>query len=115
MRSLLVGLVLLTSLAACRASLPPIAPAGAPVSAEAPVIVYGTHWCQHTRAALDYLRSRNIPVRFRDVERDPDAYDEMVTRARAANIATGGIPILSVRDRMLVGYHQDEVDRALQD
>jgi arsenate reductase-like glutaredoxin family protein len=100
---------------ASRAQVAPLAPAGAPPSEEAPVIVYGARWCQHTRAALDYFRGRSIPVRFRDVDSDVDAYDEMINRARAANVQARGIPILSVRNRMLVGFHQDEIERALQD
>ncbi len=117
MRSLVFALVLVASSFGCAstAAQAPLAPAGPPVSTETPVIVYGARWCQHTRAALDYLRGRNIPVRFRDVEQDPDAWDEMMTRARAAHVDARGIPILSVRDRVLVGYHQEEVDRALQD
>ena len=100
---------------ASRAQVAPLAPAGAPPSEEAPVIVYGARWCQHTRAALDYFRGRSIPVRFRDVDSDVEAYDEMINRARAANVQARGIPILSVRNRMLVGFHQDEIERALQD
>jgi len=100
---------------ASRAQSAPLAPAGAPPSEEAPVIVYGAGWCQHTRAALDYFRGRSIPVRFRDVDSDVDAYDEMINRARAAHVNARGIPILSVRSRMLVGFHQDEIERALQD
>ena len=102
---------------ASRAQGAPLAPAGAPPSEEAPVIVYGARWCQHTRAALDYFRGRSIPVRFRDVDSDVDAYDEMINRARAANVQARGIPIpiLSVRNRVLVGFHQDEIERALQD
>ncbi|MFO0647760.1 MAG: glutaredoxin family protein [Polyangiales bacterium] len=115
MRSLAVVVLLLASSFGCAASRPQLSPAGPPVSTEAPVIVYGARWCQHTRAALDYLRGRSIPVRFRDVEQDPDAWDEMMSRARAAHVEARGIPVLSVRDRVLVGYHQDEVDRALQD
>ncbi len=110
-----VALALVLSLAACGTSRPPLPPAGPPVSAEAPVMVYGARWCQHTRAALDYFRARNIPARFRDVEADPDAWEEMMSRAQAANVQARGIPVLSVRGRVLVGYHQEEVDRALQD
>lgn len=111
-------IVLAAALAACGASRPPVAalpPAGAVPSEEAPVIVYGARWCQHTRAALDYFRGRGIPVRFRDVDADVDAYDEMINRARAANVSARGIPVLSVRDRVLIGFHQDEIERALQD
>jgi arsenate reductase-like glutaredoxin family protein len=106
------------ALVACASAppLPPLAPAGPQVSAETPVMVYGTRWCQHTRAALDYFRAHNIASRFRDVEQDPDAWEEMNSRLRAAHLnANNVIPILSVRERVLVGYHQEEVERALQD
>lgn len=79
------------------------------------MVVYGARWCQHTRAALDYFRDHHIPVRFRDVDSDVEAYDEMLTRARAANVSARGIPVLSVRSRVLVGFHTDEIERALQD
>jgi hypothetical protein len=95
--------------------LPPLAPAGAPVSAAAPVVVYGATWCRHTRNALDWLAARGVPARFRNVESDPAAYDDMNTRMTDGNIRGGGIPVLDVRGRVLLGFHADEVERALRD
>ena len=97
------------------ASRPPLPPAGPRPSDEEPVIVYGAPWCRFTRAAMDYFRGRQIPAQMRDVESDPAIWDEMMARARAASIEARGIPILSVRGRVLVGFHQDEVERALED
>ena len=110
-----VLLVVLALGCASQPPLPPLAPAGAPVSVAAPVIVYGATWCRHTRAALDWLEARGVPTRFRNVESDPVAYDDMNTRMTAGNIRGGGIPVLDVRGRVLLGFHADEVERALRD
>lgn len=114
-RAAVLAVAMAMACGAARQQTAPLAPAGAAPSEEAPVIVYGARWCQHTRAAMDYFRGHNIPVRFRDVDADVDAYDEMINRARAANVNARGIPVLSVRDRILIGFHTDEIERALQD
>lgn len=95
--------------------LPPLAPAGPPVSAEAPVVVYGATWCQHTRAALDWFSARRVPTRFRNVETDTAAYDEMINRMTEARARGEGIPVLDVRRRVLVGFSAEEAERALRD
>ena len=100
---------------ASQPALPPLAPAGAPVSAAAPVVVYGAPWCRHTRAALDWLEARGVPSRFRNVETDAAAYDDMSTRMSEGNVRGGGIPVLDVRGRVLLGFHAEEVERALRD
>lgn len=78
-------------------------------------MVYGTRTCRHTRAALDFYRNRHVPVTFRDVENDGDALEEMNTRARAAGVTATGIPVLSVRGRVLVGFDAVDAERALRD
>lgn len=113
--ALAMASVLAALAGACGASRPPLGAAGPPVSVEAPVIVYGARWCQHTRAALEYFHAHNIPARFRDVDQDAEAMEEMMSRARESHVDAHGIPVLVVRNRMLVGYHPEEVERALQD
>ena len=112
---LALALLFVASACASHPPLPPLAPAGAPVSVLAPVVVYGAHWCRHTRAAMDWLAAHNVPSRFRNVEADPAAYDDMNTRMTEGNIRGGGIPVLDVRGRVLLGFHADEVERALRD
>ena len=95
--------------------LPPLAPAGPPVSAEAPVVVYGTTSCRYTRAALDWFAAHRVPTRFRNVETDLATYDEMMDRMTAARVGGQGVPVLDIRGRVLVGFSADEVERALRD
>ena len=110
-----LALVVVALGCASQPPLPPLAPAGPPVSASTPVVVYGAKWCRHTRAAWDGLQAHNVPARFRTVEADPAAYDDMNTRMTEGNIRGGGIPVLDVRGRVLLGFHADEVERALRD
>lgn len=113
MRELSRRAVLCIALSAACASRPPLPPAGPRPSSEAPANVYGATWCRYTRAALDWFNARGVPARLRNVETDPEAWDEMTERARAAGIRTRGIPVLEVRGRVLVGFHPEEIERAL--
>jgi arsenate reductase-like glutaredoxin family protein len=79
------------------------------------VSVYGATWCRYTRAALDWFEARNIPARLRNVETEPEAWDEMAERAQRAGISTRGIPVLDVRGRILVGFHPEDIERALEE
>lgn len=110
-RRALLSLVLC---AAC-ATAPPLPPAGPRPSASTPVVVYGATWCRYTRAAMDWLAARNVPAQFRNIETEPEAWDEMAERARRAGVNARGIPVLDVRGRILLGFHADEIQRALED
>ena len=40
---------------------------------EGEIVVYGTLWCGDTRRAKAYLDRNQIPYRFIDIDRDPEA------------------------------------------
>lgn len=101
-------------LLAC-ASRPPLPAAGPRPTASAPVMVYGATWCRYTRAALDWFEAHHVPARLRNVETEPEAWDEMAERAQRAGISTRGIPVLDVRGRILVGFHPEDIERALEE
>lgn len=115
-RALVLGLVFgLTAACASGPARPTMAPAGPPPSELNPVVVYGSRDCQHTRAALAWLRARNIPTTFRNVSNDPDALLEMQQRAQAQGVVARGIPVMEVRGRLLVGFEPAYVGFALED
>lgn len=107
--------LILVALGAACASRPVLPPAGPRPSSTAPVVVYGATWCRHTRAAIDWLERHNVPAQFRNIESEAEAWDEMAERARRAGVNARGIPVLEVRGRILLGFHADEVERALED
>lgn len=109
---LIVGLALTLG---CGASRPRLPPAGPAPSESDPVVVYGAPWCQHTRAAQNWLRARNIPSRLANVDDDPEALVEMRTRALAQGLEARGIPVLSVRGRVLIGFDPASLEAALSD
>lgn len=108
------GLLSAVLLLAC-ASRPALPPAGPRPTASAPVNVYGATWCRYTRAAIDWFNARGIPAQLRNVESDTEAWDEMAERARRAGLSTRGIPVLEVRGRILVGFHPEDIERALEE
>lgn len=98
------------ALAACTtARLHPIRP----VTDEAPVVVYGTSWCEFTRAAVAWLAEHEVPYVMQDVERDHDARSRMDDLVEGAGVGTVRVPVIDVGGRVLVGYDEAQLDRAL--
>jgi len=97
---------------------PPLAeepePAGPP--GEPPVVVlYGTSWCQASKAARQYLVSKLIPFTSKNIENDPSAARELQQKASRFGIPTDRVPVLDVRGRLLVGYDETRLDGLLAD
>jgi glutaredoxin len=89
---------------------------GAPAAAPSgDIIVFGASWCGACRQAEAYFRGRGIPFVERDIERDPGAREDMQQRARAAGIRATGIPIIDVRGRVMQGFDQAAIERALRE
>lgn len=83
-------------------------------SAALSVVVYGAQWCAACHDATKYLRRRGVAVVEKDIEQDPKALQEMQAKlCRAGLPVTGSIPVLDVRGRMLLGFNQRELDRAI--
>ena len=97
---------------------PPLAeepePAGPP--GEPPVVVlYGTSWCQASKAARQYLVSKLIPFTSKNIENDPSAARELQQKASRFGIPTDRVPVLDVRGRLLVGFDETRMDGLLAD
>ncbi|MBX3250343.1 MAG: hypothetical protein KF901_24410 [Myxococcales bacterium] len=82
-------------------------------AAQAPVVVYGASWCGACRSVKQWLQARGVPYEDKDIERDPGARTEMLTKARAQGVPTGSIPIIDVRGRMTTGFDAQTLTRLL--
>lgn len=78
------------------------------------VIVYGASWCAACHQAANWLRAHNVPFIERDIEREPEAAQELMSRARAQGVPTSSIPIIDVNGRLLVGFNPEALEQALR-
>lgn len=80
------------------------------------VVIYRTAWCGYCKKAADYLRLKGVAYVEKDLETDPGARADMLARARRAGVAAEslqGVPILSVRGRIISGFNRAAIDSAL--
>ncbi|HEX7662855.1 MAG TPA: glutaredoxin family protein, partial [Polyangiaceae bacterium] len=77
------------------------------------VIIYGASWCGPCHQAQAYLRKKNVPFVYNDVEKDPAAAREMQDKLRRAGAPGGSIPVIDVHGKIMVGFNASEIDQAL--
>ncbi|MEZ4328515.1 MAG: glutaredoxin family protein [Polyangiales bacterium] len=92
----------------------PSAAAGAALAAvSGEVVLYGASWCGACRQARRFFEREGVAFVDRDIERDPGARDEMNRKARAAGVATTGIPVIDVYGTILTGFDEGRIRRLL--
>ena len=67
------------------------------IKKEKPIlIVYGSEECHHCIATQKYLKDNTIEFNFYDIDKNPEALKEMLTKLRNAKISTNnlGIPVV---------------------
>jgi glutaredoxin 3 len=72
------------------------------------VIVYSTPQCPFCTMAKAYLTGRGIRFTEYDVSKDRQRAEEMI-----AKTGQGGVPVLQINGRMIVGFDRDQIDTAL--
>jgi glutaredoxin len=77
------------------------------------VIVYGASWCSACHQAMAYFKKRGITFIEKDIEKDPEAAEEMNGKLRRAGLRGGSIPVLDVRGKIMVGFEPHTVEEAL--
>lgn len=85
----------------------------ATANASSDVIIYGASWCGACKQAARYFRGKGVPFIEKDIEKEPSARSEMLSKARAQGVSTSGIPVLDVKGTMLGGFNQGAVERLL--
>jgi glutaredoxin-like YruB-family protein len=71
--------------------------------------MYTTPSCTYCRKAKDYFRQNRIPFTEYDVARDQRRAEEMVRKSGQM-----GVPVIDVNGRVIVGFNQPEIERALR-
>lgn len=84
-----------------------------PEAARPAVIIYGASWCGPCHQAAAYLKQRGVPFIEKDIEQDGGAAREMQAKLATAGMRGGSIPVLDVRGKVLVGFDERAIDRAL--
>ena len=73
------------------------------------ITIYTTPSCGYCRMAKDWMRRERIPFKEYDVSKDTRRAEEMVNKSGQM-----GVPVLDVHGRVLVGFNQQELERALR-
>jgi glutaredoxin-like YruB-family protein len=76
---------------------------------EPKVIVYSAVWCAFCHAAKDYFDKLGVEYEDKDVEKDPGATMEAVTKS-----GQRGIPVIDIDGEIVVGFDKPKIDAALQ-
>jgi glutaredoxin 3 len=73
------------------------------------VIMYSTPTCGYCNKAKDYLRQKGVAFTEYNIARDMQRADEMVKKSGQM-----GVPVIDVNGKIIVGFNQPELDRALK-
>lgn len=76
------------------------------------VIIYGAEWCKPCHMAENYLKSKGIPFEHKDID-DAETNEEMRIKLQDAGIKSHSIPVLDVNGKLLIGFSEPELDKAL--
>jgi hypothetical protein len=71
--------------------------------------VYGTVWCGVTFAVRQYLMKARLTHEFRDIDRDPEANEFMLTASRGSR----RFPIVAVEEEIITHPTLPELQRVL--
>ena len=71
--------------------------------------LYTTSSCTYCVKAKNWLRTNHIPFTEYNIERDPRRADEMVRKS-----GQSGVPVIDVQGKIVVGFNQQAIERALR-
>lgn len=76
------------------------------------VIVYGTAWCGFCARTKAWLKARNVPFVSKDIEKEPEAAEELEAKKRAAGKGRqGGVPWIDTGGELIVGFDVPALER----
>lgn len=73
------------------------------------ITIYSATWCAFCHAAKAYLDKLGVKYVDKDVDADPGAGMEAVTKS-----GQRGIPVLDIGGTVIVGFDRPQIDHALK-
>jgi glutaredoxin 3 len=73
------------------------------------IIVYGAPWCAFCHTAMNYFDKQKVKYVYKDVEKDPQAGLEAITKSQQR-----GIPVIDINGDIIVGFDRPRIDAALE-
>jgi glutaredoxin 3 len=73
------------------------------------VTLYSTPTCGYCTKAKSFFRERKIPFTEYNVAADSRKADEMVRKSGQM-----GVPVIDIHGKIIVGFNQPEIERALK-
>ena len=73
------------------------------------ITMYSTPTCGYCVKAKDYFRQNKIPFTEHNVASDQRRADEMMRKSGQM-----GVPVIDVHGKIIVGFNQPEIERALK-
>ena len=73
------------------------------------VVLYSTSTCSYCVKAKQFLQEKKVPFTEYNVGNDMRRADEMVKKSGQM-----GVPVLDINGRIIVGFNQPEIERALK-
>jgi len=74
------------------------------------VTIYSATWCAFCRSAKEYLNKLGVKYDVKDVDNDPGAGEESITKSNQT-----GIPVLDIDGTIIVGFDRPKIDLALKE
>jgi len=78
------------------------------------VTVYSTSWCGVCKKAMRLLDSWGVPYVEKDIEGSRKAKLELASKAQAAGIQPGGVPVIDVAGTLLQGLDEATLNSVLK-
>lgn len=73
------------------------------------VTIYSTPSCGYCTKAKQYFQQQQVPYTEYNVAQDQRRAEEMVRKSGQM-----GVPVIDVHGKIIVGFNQPEIDRALR-
>ncbi len=73
------------------------------------VTLYETSWCGYCKKAKAFLKEKNIPFDFFDIEKDQQAAQKLQSTAAAQNFPLGGVPVLEINGKLISGFDPNQI------